>query len=116
MRRREFIAGLGGAAVALPLAAQAQQPALPVVGLRTPEAAEPLTAAFRGGLAETGFVEGRNVAIEYRYAGGNFDALPPDCQQKPLLLRSRLFSWAAATPSRPGLSRASIAPAVTSPA
>jgi len=78
MKRREFIAGLGGAA-AWPLTARAQQPAVPVIGLlqgRTPEAAEPLTMAFHKGLGEIGFVEGRNVTMEYRYAGGNFDAIP----------------------------------------
>jgi putative ABC transport system substrate-binding protein len=98
MKRREFIAGLGGAA-AWPMVARAQQPARPVVGLlqlRTPEAAEPLNAAFRGGLAETGFVEGRNVAIEYRYASGNFAALPALAAE---LVRRRVNVIAAGSPA-----------------
>jgi putative tryptophan/tyrosine transport system substrate-binding protein len=80
MRRREFIAGLGGAvasAVAWPLAARAQQPALPVIGLLS---GGRLTAdnqtGYRSGLAETGFVEGRNIAIEYRNADNQYDRLP----------------------------------------
>jgi putative ABC transport system substrate-binding protein len=99
MRRREFIVGLGGAA-AWPLGAQAQQATpLPVVGLlqgRTRGAAEPLTAAFRGGLAETGFIEGRNVKIEYRFADGNFDALPALAAE---LVHRRVSVIAAGSPA-----------------
>jgi putative tryptophan/tyrosine transport system substrate-binding protein len=79
MRRREFIAGLGSAA-AWPLAARAQQTAIPVIGLlqgRSLETAVANTAAFRQGLRDGGFVEGQNVAIEYRYANGQYDRLPP---------------------------------------
>src|SRR5436305_4036988 len=79
MRRRDIIAVLGGAAAAWPLPARGQPPAMPVIGVLVggaPKTNQAALAGFRRGLAESGHVDGQNVAIEYRFAEGQFDRLP----------------------------------------
>src|ERR1700704_3092994 len=79
MRRREVIAILGSAMVGWPLVVRAQQKAMPVIGylgLGSPGPSAPIVAAFHQGLSEAGYVEGQNVAIEYRWAEGHYDRLP----------------------------------------
>jgi hypothetical protein len=98
VRRREFTTLLGGAAATWPLSARAQQPAMPVIGLLSPRAPgdDPqLLTAFRQGLKDAGFVEGQNVAIEYRWAEGHYNRLPAlalTCRCNSRLMRCS-FEW-----------------------
>jgi putative tryptophan/tyrosine transport system substrate-binding protein len=78
-KRREFIRLVGGAAAAWPLAARAQQPGMPVVGVvsgRSSNTDAPYVAAFRKSLNESGYVEGENVTVEYHWLEGQYDHLP----------------------------------------
>jgi putative tryptophan/tyrosine transport system substrate-binding protein len=136
MKRREFIALIGGAAAAWPLAARTQQP-MPVIGFmsaRSPEDSVHPLEAFHRGLKEGGFVEGQNVAIEFRWARGDYDRLPgmaadlvnqrvnvltavggdpsPRAAKRATSTVPIVFGWAA-IPSRTAWSRASIGPAAT---
>jgi putative ABC transport system substrate-binding protein len=109
LRRRDFLALIGGSAATWPLATRAQQVPMPIVGvLDSSSAAEyaPFLAAFRDGLREAGFVEGRNVAIEYRWADGRYDRLPS--------LAAELVRLPAAVVVATGITAAAAAKATTS--
>jgi putative ABC transport system substrate-binding protein len=111
LKRREFMSLLGGGAAAGPLAAHAQQPAMPVIGLLSPVSLDTVAdslRAFHRGLKETGYVEGENVAIEYRWAENQLDRLPAlaieTVRRKPALIAthsSAAFAAKAATATIP---------------
>src|SRR5258705_4790042 len=104
MRRRKFIALLGGTAAAWSLVARAQQPAMPIVSFvsgRTLETSAPSAAAFRKGLNETGYVDGQNVMVEYHWLDGQYDRLPS--------LMADLVRRQVAVIATPGVNAASVA-------
>jgi putative ABC transport system substrate-binding protein len=110
MRRRNFIALLGGAAATWPLAARAQQPRMPLIGwlsTRAPGEAAYLVAAFRQGLKEAGYVEGQNVAIEFRWGEGQYERLPAYAAE----LVGRAASVIVATGGDPAAQAAKVATA-----
>ena len=101
MNRREFITLLGGTAAAWPLAARAQQPVLPVIGFlsgRSPSESAYALAAFHQGLKQGGYVEGQNVAIEYRWARGDYGQLPALAAEL-VKLRVNVLAGAGGDPS-----------------
>ena len=103
MRRRDFIALISGSAVTWPLAARAQQQTMPVIGYLNsgaPDRQAPMTRGYLQGLAEMGFIEGRNLTIEYRWASGHYDQLPTMVAD---LISRRVSVIDAVAGSAPGL-------------
>ena len=116
MRRRELIAGLASAA-AWPVMARAQQPAMPVIGFMSwegPAPNSPSVKAFRAGLAEAGFIEGKNLSIEYRWANGNFRQLPDIAADLVRRQVAIIVAWGALGPVRAAKAATSTIPIVFS--
>ena len=100
MKRREFITLLGGAA-AWSVEARAHQPAMPVVGFLgsgSPDAYAPYVAGFRRGLSDTGFAEGHNVSVEYRWAHGHYDRLAALVERRVAIIVARVLTVQVAMP------------------
>jgi putative tryptophan/tyrosine transport system substrate-binding protein len=117
IRRREFITLFGGAAAAWPLAARAQQPTMPVIGFlssRSPGESASVVAAFRQGLRDTGFIEGQNVSIAFRWAEGRYDRLPTLAAELVDLRVTLMFSAGGAPPALAAKTATSTIPVVFS--
>jgi putative tryptophan/tyrosine transport system substrate-binding protein len=115
MKRREFILALGGAAASVPLAARAQQTAMPIVGFigsGSPNDQVNLVAATRQGLKEAGYIEGQNIRIEYRWAEGRYDRLPALAAELVSLKVAVIIAAGGSDPGRAAKAAPSIIPIV----